>query len=331
MKIVFATNNSHKLDEARKILGNDFEVVSLADINCHDELPETSNTLEGNALQKANYVWEHFLKGTNTPVVADDTGLEVDALGGEPGVRSARYDDNSDHDSEANMRKLLAKLAGKDNRKARFRTSIALLVDNGDTGKEGEKYNKYAFEGIVDGNITNEKHGTEGFGYDPIFQPDGYDKTFAELGAGIKNTISHRARAMQKLADFIKSNLLALCLLIAMLAGGSQIAGNGAAAQGVGTWQCYWAYNDITEIQPAGKKVFVLSSERFVLLQRCRPECRDLRQDECSERLQHRTHKVFATDQAPADSLREPEHRPDRPRRERDKHFKSLQEVDDGG
>lgn len=261
MKIVFATNNSHKLDEARKILGNDFEVVSLADINCHDELPETSNTLEGNALQKANYVWEHFLKGTNTPVVADDTGLEVDALGGEPGVRSARYDDNSDHDSEANMRKLLAKLAGKDNRKARFRTSIALLVDNGDTGKEGEKYNKYAFEGIVDGNITNEKHGTEGFGYDPIFQPDGYDKTFAELGAGIKNTISHRARAMQKLADFIKSNLLALCILIAMLAGGSQIAGNGAAAQGVGTWQCYWAYNDITEIQPAGKKVFVLSSK----------------------------------------------------------------------
>lgn len=190
-KIVFATNNQHKLDEIRSILGPDFEVVSLADIGCHVDIPETGQTLEENALQKAQYVYDHY----GLSCFADDTGLEVDALNGAPGVYSARYAGGEGHDSEANMNKLLAELENNNNRRAQFRTVIALIQKN---------INPIQFEGIVKGQITRQKSGEEGFGYDPIFQPDGYDQTFAELGMDIKNHISHRARAVKKLADYLK-------------------------------------------------------------------------------------------------------------------------------
>ena len=265
MKIVFATNNSHKLDEIRQILGSSIEVLSLADIGCHEDIPETSDTLEGNALQKASYVKEHY----GYDCFADDTGLEVEALGGAPGVFSARYAGGEGHDSEANMNKLLSELHGVDNRKARFRTIIALLTDKEKAAEEKEKRvgegsccdeksdNKLKtslFEGIVEGEITTEKHGKEGFGYDPIFRPNGHDKTFAELGMDIKNSISHRARAVAKLADYLLTNAVLLLLLLFIGIGS-------AAAQGIGTWKCYWAYNNITEIQPAGNLVYVLSSK----------------------------------------------------------------------
>lgn len=188
-KIVFATNNKHKLDEIRKILSDKFEIVSLHDIGCDVDIPETGDTLEDNALMKAEYVKQHY----GLDCFADDTGLEVEALNGEPGVHSARYAEGTDHDSNANMDKLLSKLGNNNNRKARFRTVIALLF-NGET---------HLFDGIVNGNIIYERHGTEGFGYDPIFVPDGYEQTFAELGMEIKNQISHRARAVNKLAVFL--------------------------------------------------------------------------------------------------------------------------------
>lgn len=201
MKIVFATNNQHKLQEIRDILGSEFEIVSLKDIGCDVDIPETGNTLEENAMQKAQYVYDHY----NLSCFADDTGLEVEALNGEPGVHSARYAEGTDHDSEANMAKLLRNLEGKDNRKARFRTVIA-LIQKQDICPCGctsiKKVNR--FEGIVDGSIATEKHGTAGFGYDPIFVPEGYDKSFAELGESIKNGISHRARAVAKLAEYLK-------------------------------------------------------------------------------------------------------------------------------
>lgn len=189
MKLVFATNNKHKLDEVRKITSHHpVEIVSLAEINCFDDIPETADTLEGNALQKAHYIQEKF--GLNC--FADDTGLEVEALNNAPGVYSARYA-GPGHDSEANMKKLLKEMEGKENRKARFRTVIA-LVWNGKT---------YTFEGIVNGTITTAKRGENGFGYDPIFIPEGYDQTFAELGDNIKNQISHRAKAVEKLDEFL--------------------------------------------------------------------------------------------------------------------------------
>lgn len=201
MKIVFATNNQHKLQEIRDILGSEFEIVSLKDIGCDVDIPETGNTLEDNAMQKAQYVYDHY----NLSCFADDTGLEVEALNGEPGVHSARYAEGTDHDSEANMAKLLRNLEGKDNRKARFRTVIA-LIQKQDVCPCGctsiKKVNR--FEGIVDGSIATEKHGTAGFGYDPIFVPEGYDKSFAELGESIKNGISHRAKAVAKLAEYLK-------------------------------------------------------------------------------------------------------------------------------
>lgn len=201
MKIVFATNNQHKLQEIRDILGSEFEIVSLKDIGCDVDIPETGNTLEENAMQKAQYVYDHY----NLSCFADDTGLEVETLNGEPGVHSARYAEGTDHDSEANMAKLLRNLEGKDNRKARFRTVIA-LIQKQDVCPCGctsiKKVNR--FEGIVDGSIATEKHGTAGFGYDPIFVPEGYDKSFAELGESIKNGISHRARAVAKLAEYLK-------------------------------------------------------------------------------------------------------------------------------
>lgn len=194
-RIVFATNNQHKLQEIREILSPEFEIVSLKEIGCHEDIPETGNTLEENALQKARYVSERY----HISCFADDTGLEVEALEGAPGVHSARYAEGTDHDSEANMTKLLRELEGKENRQARFRTVIALI----ELG-EDETENVHLFEGIVEGHISTERQGTEGFGYDPIFVPEGYEKSFAALGETIKNHISHRARAVKKLADHLK-------------------------------------------------------------------------------------------------------------------------------
>ncbi len=189
MKLVFATNNKHKLDEVRKITAqHNIEVVSLADIHCHDEIPETADTLEGNALQKAQYIQDKF----GLDCFADDTGLEVEALDNAPGVYSARYA-GPEHDSEANMQKLLQEMERKTNRKARFRTVIALII--------GDK--QYCFSGIVNGTITTEKKGENGFGYDPIFIPEGYEQTFAELGDSVKNKISHRAKAVEQLDHFL--------------------------------------------------------------------------------------------------------------------------------
>ncbi len=203
-KIVFATNNAHKLSEIRQILGERIEVLSLNDIGCHADIPETADTLKGNALQKAEYVASHY----HIDCFADDTGLEVDALGGAPGVHSARYAGGEGHDSEANMRKLLAELGENNNRKARFRTVIALIELEDDESTEFPLHfnNTKFFEGIVEGQITRERHGEEGFGYDPIFQPDGYEQTFAELGMEIKNRISHRARAVEKLVRYLSES-----------------------------------------------------------------------------------------------------------------------------
>ena len=207
MKIVFATNNQHKLDEIRSILGDRFEVVSLKEIGCHEDIPETGKTLEENALQKAQYVYDHY----HVSCFADDTGLEVDALHGAPGVYSARYaaledPNNTGHDSEANMARLLRELGNNNNRKARFRTVIAFIEKKDVCPCGCTSIKKVSqFEGIVEGEIIREKRGGEGFGYDPIFQPEGYDKTFAELGSDIKNTISHRARATKKLAEYLKT------------------------------------------------------------------------------------------------------------------------------
>ena len=223
MKIVFATNNQHKLDEIRAILGPSFEVVSLADIGCHEDIPETGQTLAENALMKAQYIYDHY----HVSCFADDTGLEVEALNGAPGVYSARYaslattpadvpagasatmscssPQGLSHDSEANMARLLHELANNNNRKARFRTVIA-LIEKKDVCPCGCTSIQvvHKFEGIVNGEIIRERRGGEGFGYDPIFQPEGYDKTFAELGADIKNSISHRARAVAKLTEYLE-------------------------------------------------------------------------------------------------------------------------------
>lgn len=193
-KVVFATNNKNKLAEIREMLaGSGIEVLSLADIGCHADIPETSSTIEGNAIQKAQYVFDNY----HISCFADDTGLEVTALGGAPGVYSARYAGGEGHNSEANMAKLLGELNGKSDRSAQFRTAIALILES-----DGEPK---LFEGIVKGEIITEKRGGEGFGYDPIFRPDGYDKTFAELGHEIKNKISHRARAVMKLVEYLKN------------------------------------------------------------------------------------------------------------------------------
>ena len=190
--IVFATNNAHKLSEIRAILGSRFEVLSLSDIGCHADIPETANTLEGNAIQKARYIVEHY----GYDCFADDTGLEVPSLGGEPGVHSARYAEGTDHDSEANMQKLLRRLDGMADRRAQFRTVICLA-------RKDDVADYTLFEGTVRGTIATAKRGTEGFGYDPIFVPEGYTESFAELGNDIKNGISHRARAVEKLARYL--------------------------------------------------------------------------------------------------------------------------------
>lgn len=188
-KLVIATNNAHKLEEIKAILGNEFELLSLKDIHCEVDIPENSDTLEGNASQKSHYVYDNY--GLNC--FADDTGLEVEALNGAPGVHTARYATDG-HDTDANTRKLLHELEGKENRKARFRTIVSLIED----GVE------HQFEGIVNGEITTEKKGEKGFGYDPVFIPEGYTETFAELGVDVKNKVSHRSRAIAKLCEYLK-------------------------------------------------------------------------------------------------------------------------------
>ena len=188
-KIVFATNNAHKLQELRQMLGNRYEILGLADIGCHEDIPETADNIEGNAQIKARYVKEHY----GYDCFSDDTGLEIDALGGEPGVYSARYA-GPGHDSEANIDKVLKKLDGVTERTARFRTVVALVLDG----------RTYFFEGKVEGLMTLERHGVEGFGYDPIFLPEGYGQTFAEMDASEKNRISHRGRAMAQMVGFLE-------------------------------------------------------------------------------------------------------------------------------
>ena len=189
MKIVFATNNAHKLSEVAQVVDDKFELVTLRECGIMEDIPENEPTLEGNALAKARYVYSR----TGLNCFADDTGLEVDALNGEPGVRSARYATDG-HDDEANKRLLLERMQGVENRAAQFRTAVALIVD----GKE------YLFEGIVRGDIACEEHGAGGFGYDPLFLPEGGTMTFAEMSAEAKNEISHRGRAVRKLAEFLK-------------------------------------------------------------------------------------------------------------------------------
>lgn len=189
-KLVFATNNNHKLSEVRAILAPEYEIISLAELNCFDDIPETESTLEGNALLKANYIYKKF----GCDCFADDTGLEVEALYGEPGVFSARYAGEA-NDAKANMQKLLRNLGDNTNRKACFRTVIALIQD----GK------KQFLEGRIDGHISFEPQGIAGFGYDPVFIPDGYNQSFAELGTNEKNKISHRALAVKKLAEYLKT------------------------------------------------------------------------------------------------------------------------------
>ena len=189
-EIVFATNNLHKLSEIREIIGDKFKILSLKEIGCNEDIPETANTLEGNAEIKARYVKEHY----GYDCFADDTGLEVDVLGGEPGVLSARYA-GENHDSQANMNLLLKNMSGKENRAARFRTVIALII--------GEELT--LMDGIVEGEITHERAGDSGFGYDPIFKPVESDLTFAQMSSEDKNKISHRGRATAKLIVKLKN------------------------------------------------------------------------------------------------------------------------------
>ena len=190
MELVFATNNKHKLDELQAILGNRIKLLSLKEIGCNVEIPEEQETLEGNAAQKSFYIYNKF--GYNC--FADDTGLEIEALNGEPGVYSARYA-GEEKSAEANMDKVLNRLFKINNRNARFRTVISLVINGVET----------QFEGVVKGRILEEKRGISGFGYDPIFQPDGFEKTFAEMDLTAKNKISHRGRAVEKLIQYLKS------------------------------------------------------------------------------------------------------------------------------
>lgn len=192
MKIVFATNNRHKLEEIRCLLEGEHEIVSLEEIHCQEEIPEDYDTLEENALQKARYVKEHY----GYDCFADDTGLEIEALNGQPGVYSARYA-GAAKDSVENMKKVLREMEGIKNRKACFRTVIALLL-------EGQEY---LFEGRVDGEILTTQQGCAGFGYDPIFRPEGFRDSFAEMSMEVKNSISHRGQATQRLTEFLKSPL----------------------------------------------------------------------------------------------------------------------------
>lgn len=190
MKLVFATNNTHKLEEIQEMLDHQHEIVSLKAIQCVDDIPEEQDTLEGNALQKARYIHDKF----GMDCFADDTGLEIEALNNAPGVYSARYAGEG-HDAEANMKKVLHNMNGINHRDARFRTVIALILG----------HEEFLFEGIVEGEILTSKHGLEGFGYDPIFRPKGFQESFAEMTLVDKNKISHRGQATRKLCLFLNA------------------------------------------------------------------------------------------------------------------------------
>jgi XTP/dITP diphosphohydrolase len=191
MKLIFATQNQHKLQEIKLLLPESIELISLADLNFTDDIAETADTLKGNALLKAKYIYKRFAINC----FADDSGLEVEALNGAPGVYSARYAGLQKNDADNNQ-KLLIQLKGKPNRNACFKTVIALVLN----GKE------YTFDGVIEGTILEEMHGTQGFGYDPLFKPNGYNKTFAQISADEKSKISHRALAVNKLVDFLSQN-----------------------------------------------------------------------------------------------------------------------------
>ena len=191
MKLIFATQNQNKVKELQQLMPSNIELLSLKDINCDDDIPEMANTLEGNASQKSDYVVKKF----NVNCFADDTGLEIEALNNEPGVLSARYA-GEQKDSNDNMDLVLEKLKSKSNRKAKFRTVISLIING----------TEHLFEGEAKGEIIDEKCGVEGFGYDPIFKPEGYDITFAEMSIEDKNKISHRGKAVRKLIDFLNKN-----------------------------------------------------------------------------------------------------------------------------
>jgi non-canonical purine NTP pyrophosphatase (RdgB/HAM1 family) len=234
--IVFATNNPHKLEEVRDIVADKIRIAGLSEIGCFDEIPETADTLEGNALLKAQYVKEHY----GYDCFADDTGLEIDALGGEPGVRSARYA-GEDCKPADNIRKLLEALDGKTDRKARFRTVIAALLNGGE----------HFFEGEVKGRIIGDKRGREGFGYDPVFVPEGYGETFAEMGADVKNGISHRAIATRRFIDWLLKNSLIFVIAI--------MCTSVASAQNYKDWTTHLAYSEATRVADAGDRVYVLA------------------------------------------------------------------------
>jgi XTP/dITP diphosphohydrolase len=190
MKLVFATNNLHKLREVREVLGNEFEIFSTEDINCLEEIPETAPTIEGNASQKSRYVKNNY----GYDCFADDTGLEIEVLNGEPGVYSARYAGKS-VDFKENLIKVMNKMHGETNRKAQFKTVISLILNG----------NEYLFEGIVKGRISDKSEGNSGFGYDPVFIPDGFDISYAQMTPELKNSISHRGIAVRKLVEFLRS------------------------------------------------------------------------------------------------------------------------------
>jgi XTP/dITP diphosphohydrolase len=191
MEIIFATSNRHKLEEAQAILGENFKLITPRDLNLFDDIPETADTLEGNALIKAQYIWERF----HLPCFADDTGLEVEALGGAPGVYSARYA-GEEQNFKNNMHKLLKELKGEKLRRARFRTVVAIIIDG----------NVNYFTGVLNGEISENPYGYGGFGYDPVFIPDGFSKTLAELTSAEKNLISHRGLSMRALSGFLNNN-----------------------------------------------------------------------------------------------------------------------------
>ena len=190
MKLVFSTNNKNKIKEIKSLIGSSFELLSLEEIDCNEDIPETSDTIEGNALQKAQYVYENYKYNC----FADDTGLEIESLNGAPGVYSARYAGEQKL-ADDNMNKVLSELDGAENRRAQFKTVIALIID----GRE------YLFEGVVQGEITSKKSGLAGFGYDPIFKPKGYNVTFSEMSMEEKNKISHRGKAVRKLINYLTS------------------------------------------------------------------------------------------------------------------------------
>ena len=236
--LIMATNNEHKLEEVRQMIGERYTVKGLADIGCHEDIPETAPTLEGNALQKARYVHEHY----GLDCFADDTGLEVDALQGAPGIFTARFAQEcgygDSHDTQANVDCLLDRLKGEQNRHAQFRTVVALIQD----GRE------HLFEGIVEGDILTERTGEGGFGYDPVFAPEGTGRSFAQMGAEGKNSISHRGRAIRKLCDFLQGTLLLLLLLLPLQGG----------AQTLGEWELYPSYWNATQVVAVGQTVYSL-------------------------------------------------------------------------